>query len=143
MIAAVIVAILAAVAYPTYIGQLRKSQRVEGRTALMRASQQLERSFTQNGGYPTNAAGFNALFGLGASATVYTDPDQPAVAGRSRFRFNYQPTANASGGLPLAFTLSAVPLATAITDTDCGQFTLNERGQRTVTGSDPQARCWR
>jgi type IV pilus assembly protein PilE len=143
MIAAAIVAILAAIAYPSYIGQLRKSQRVEGRTALMRASQQLERSFTQNGGYPADAAGFNALFGIGAGATVYTNPDQPTVAARSKFSFNYQPTANASGGLPLAYTLSAVPLATAITDSECGQFRLNERGQRSVTGTDPQGRCWR
>ncbi len=143
MIAAAIIALLASIAYPTYVGQLRKSQRVEARTALMRGAQQLERSFTQNGGYPATAADFSTLYGLGASATVYSNPDQPSSQARSKFRLSYVPTANASGGLPVAFALQAVPLTSAIADADCATFVVNERGQRSVTGSDPQTNCWR
>jgi type IV pilus assembly protein PilE len=143
MIAATVIALLAAIAYPTYIGQLRKSQRVEARAALMRGTQLLERSFTQNGGYPATVADFNILFGLNAGDTVYTNPDQPASSSRSKFRFGYAPTANASGGLPVAFALQAVPLPGAIDDPECGTFVMNERGQRSVTGTDTQERCWR
>lgn len=143
MIAATVIAVLAAIAYPTYVGQLRKSQRVEARAALMRGTQLLERSFTQNGGYPATVADFNILFGLNAGDTVYTNPDQPASSSRSKFRFSYVPTANPSGGLPVAFALQAVPLTGAMSDPECATFAMNERGQRSVTGTDAQERCWR
>ncbi len=144
MITLAIIAILSAVAYPLYANQLIKSQRVEARTALMRAATLLERRFTQDAGYPASAAAFSTLYGLAQSTPIYSDPDNAASATRSRFLVTYAPgTPPATGLAPLSYTLTATPQANARTDSDCGNFSLNERGQRSVSGSNPRNECWR
>lgn len=144
MIALAVIAVLSAIAYPIYTNQLVKAQRVEARTALMRAATLLERRFTQEAGYPADANGFNRLFGVGDGATVYSNPDQPGNAARSKFRLGYEPGAAPGTGLaPLSYTLTATPEAKALSDTACGNFRLDERGRRTTTGTDPRGDCWR
>lgn len=51
MIVVAIVAILGAVAYPSYIESVRKGKRAEGRTALLETLQQQERYMTQYNTY--------------------------------------------------------------------------------------------
>lgn len=51
MIVLVIVAILAAISYPSYMDVVRNGWRSEGRSALMRQMQEQERHFTQTGQY--------------------------------------------------------------------------------------------
>lgn len=51
MITVAIVAILSAVAYPSYMDSVRKGRRAEARTALSEVMQQQERHMTQNGRY--------------------------------------------------------------------------------------------
>ena len=144
MIAMAVIAILSAVAYPLYTGQLIKAQRVEARAALMRAASLLERRFTQDAGYPTTAAAFSQLYGLAAGAAVLSNPDNPSDTARSRFTLTYAPADPPAAGLPsLSYTLTATPRTNARTDADCGNFMLNERGRRTTSGSDPRSECWR
>lgn len=139
-----VVAILTAIAYPVYTNQIIKAQRVEARTALMRAAQLLERSFTQNAGYPANTQGFNALFGLGAGATVYSNVDRPTDPTFSKFSLTYVAgEAPGTGLAPLTYTLTATAKTNAIADSACGNFILNERGQRTTSVTDSQRVCWR
>ena len=59
MIVVAIVAILAAIAYPSYQDSILKGRRAEGRTALLELMQQQERYMTQRGTYLafSNAAG--------------------------------------------------------------------------------------
>lgn len=59
MITVAIVGILAAVAYPSYVGQVRKGKRAECRAGLYQAMQQEERYFTQ----------YNQYYGIPASGT--------------------------------------------------------------------------
>lgn len=144
MIALAVVAILSAIAYPMYTNQLIKAQRVEARTALMRAAQLLERRFTQEASYPADTKGFNALYSLAEGASIYSNPDQPTSAERSKFRITYTAgTPPAAGLAPLSYTLTATPQANARPDANCGNFRLNERGQRSTTGTDPRGECWR
>ncbi len=51
MIAAAIIAIIAAIAYPSYQDSVRKSRRVDAKAALLNAAQVLERCYTEKSTY--------------------------------------------------------------------------------------------
>jgi type IV pilus assembly protein PilE len=142
MIVAAVIAILAAIAYPSYTEQMRKSQRSEGKAALMRASQLLERSFTQNGSYPAGAAALATLYGAASGTSVYSHPDNPLSAGLGKFLIEYVP---AAGVAPVEFELRATPQSHAISDADCPTLGIDSRGRRLVSGSQAPttSRCWR
>lgn len=77
MITAAIIAILAAVAYPSYMDSVRKGKRAEARTALMDLMQQQERYATQMGTYVAFSAGasgqpFKTHSGDSATSAAYT-----------------------------------------------------------------------
>ena len=57
MITCACVAILAAIAYPSYMTSIQKSRRAEAKSALLGASGQMERWFTERGTYATAALG--------------------------------------------------------------------------------------
>lgn len=59
MIVVAILGILASIAYPSYQESIRKTQRAEGRTALLQVLQQQERYMTQNNTYLAFTAGAN------------------------------------------------------------------------------------
>lgn len=66
MIAVAIVAILAAVAYPSYQDSVTKGRRAEGRTALLQLLQQQERFITQRNTYSC----FSTNTSTGATAAI-------------------------------------------------------------------------
>ncbi len=142
MIVAAVIAILAAVAYPAYTEQLRKSQRAEGKAAIMRAAQLLERSFTQNGSYPSGGTALATLYGGADGTPVYSHPDNPMSATLSKFQLVYVP---AAGVAPVEYVLRATPLSHAIGDTECPTLGIDSRGRRLVSDAVPAAgnRCWR
>lgn len=51
MVVVAIVGILAAIAYPSYRNQVRKTRRADAQAVLMQAAQFLERSYTESGAY--------------------------------------------------------------------------------------------
>ena len=57
MIVVAVVGILASIAYPSFAEQIKRGTRTEGKSALMRSSQTLERFFTARGRYPSAAGG--------------------------------------------------------------------------------------
>ncbi|MCW5220234.1 prepilin-type N-terminal cleavage/methylation domain-containing protein [Verminephrobacter aporrectodeae subsp. tuberculatae] len=57
MIVTAIIAILAAVAYPSYREYIAKSRRAEAKTILISAQQWMERFYTENFRYDENSAG--------------------------------------------------------------------------------------
>lgn len=142
MIVAAVIAILAAIAYPSYTAQMLKAQRTEGKAALMRAAQLLERSFTQNGAYPDGTTALGALYGATAGTPIYSNPDNPMSAALGKFEIVYAP---AAGGAPVDYVLRATPQATAISDTECPTLGIDERGRRLVSDAVPAPgnRCWR
>ena len=123
MIVVVVVAILSAVAYPSYQAHIAASRRAEAKAALMEAAQYMEREFTQAGSY--NAANL-------VSAGLSTLPRDGGAA-------YYQLVVNASGA---AFTLTATPTGGMGGD-ECGVLMLDQLGRQTVSGASlTAADCW-
>lgn len=115
MIVVTIVAILGAIAYPSYRNQLMRSHRSEAKAALLQIQVAQEKWFLQNNAYTNSltnlnsaAATTNGYYGISLSGVTAT---------------TYTATAAAAGG--------------QTDDTACLSFTINQTGART-----PTAGCW-
>lgn len=122
MIVVVVVGILAAVAYPSYQDQVRKTRRADGKSALMNTAQALERCYTRFAAY--NNAGCGVAFPV-------TSPEG-----------HYSITA--VGGLTAAaYTLAAAPQGAQTADTDCGTLRLTSTGIQGSRNANADANnCW-
>lgn len=123
MIVVAIVGILAAIAYPSYQNQIRKSRRTEAKVALEQHALALEKCYTRFMNY-TNSGCDNA-------ATTVNTPD------------NYYRIATTARGAA-TFTIQATPQGGQASDAECLNFTLNEAGVRGVSGTaaaTPEI-CW-
>ena len=138
MIVVAIVAILAAVAYPSYRDSINKSRRAEARAQLMDAVQYMQRFYSQNDRYDqTNAA---TPVAVTLPAAIQVSP-MGAASGAQVYNIGFatgSPTAT-------AFVLQAVPRSGGPMASDkCGTLRINSVGQRTVTGTGATVEmCWR
>lgn len=126
MIVVAIVAILTAIAYPSYRQQVLRGNRTEGKAELMEASQELEKCFTRYGAYDSaNCTARGTLTGAG----------RPSEGAR------YQISLAAAGPRPATeYTLQAVPQNGQEADS-CGTLTLDQTGLRgSATPAD--TKCW-
>lgn len=131
MITVAIVAILAAIAYPSYQDSVRKGKRAEGRTALIDFLQQQERYLSQTGAYLAVTPGqtgvaFKTFSGDNATSPAYkigaeACPGSPAPSLRECVR------------------VLAVP---QFSDDDVGTLRIMSTGLRDCTGSKTD-QCWR
>lgn len=128
MLTAVIVALLAAIAVPTYVDQVRSSRRADAFDAVARVQQAQERHRSQNLRYAESldrlrlparsVAGYYALELSGVSAQGFTLTATPAAGGRQ------------AG------------------DRECAQLLLRvhrgeqARSARSQAGADTTQRCW-
>lgn len=123
LIVVAIVGILAAVAFPSYQAHVQKARRAEAQAVLLEAAQFMERWYTTNNRYDT--------------AVLPAALAQSPRGGAGTVRYNIRITATTQN----TFTLTAFPVAA---DTECGNFTLTQTGQRGyVGGTLPLAQCWR
>ncbi len=133
LVVMVIVSILAAIAYPSYLAQLRKSHRVEAATELASLSQVQERFF--------------ARFRTYTSVVSSPDPCAGEACGLekgSNLSENeyYVLTAN---GNETSYTLTATAHGSQTEDIDCRTLTINSAGVKTATsasGQDLTDKCW-
>lgn len=127
MITVAIVAILAAVAVPSYLQQVAKGRRGEAMSSLMEGAQALERYYSANGSY-LNGANLATVFPTNVpanGAAYYT------IAADVK-------TAN-------TFTLRATRTGVMAGD-ECGDFTITQSGMRELaagTNTKSVAECWR
>lgn len=144
MVTVVVIAILAAVAYPSYTDAVRKSRRAEGKNALLKTAQLQERLYTTSGSYTTDLA---PLFGLSPGARVYSGEDPTS----GYYTITAVAAAPASGGLAQGYTLTATPGGApagsaqgTFTDPICGNLTLTSTGIRGYDSSPAADRttCW-
>jgi type IV pilus assembly protein PilE len=130
LVTVAILAILAAVAVPSYQAYVNQARRADAKAALTQAAQFMERSYTTNGCYnkttPANCAGqAGADIAVPASGTPYY-------------------TLAFAAGSPTrgAFTLQAVR-AGAMTGDACGDYTLDNTGAQGLANNTlAVADCW-
>jgi type IV pilus assembly protein PilE len=125
MIVIVVLGVIAAIAYPSFIDQIKKARRSDAKQALMDVAAKLEVFYQDNKGYPTAASMVN----LGFAAATFT-----SLEGHYTIGFNGVPTAT-------AYSIQAVPLGPQVADTACATYRLDQFGQKTVTGP-LGSRCW-
>lgn len=113
VIVMVVIGIIAAIAYPSYVESLNKAKRSEGKAAMSSIAQSLERCFTRHNAYNhascpngtvQSESGYYSISINAASATSYSIQAQPNFS-----------------------------------DSRCGQMTMNHQGQRT---SNDNSYCW-
>lgn len=129
MITMVVIAILSAVAYPSYVQYATKSRRTEAKGCLFELSQFVERYAIGNNGSYLSAAN--------AAPTLPTLDCTTSLASHYTLEFDSgQPTA-------VTYTLKATPKGTqASKDTLCGTLTLSHTGAKTESGTGSVSDCW-
>lgn len=127
MIVVVIVAILAAVGYPSYTSHVERSQRNDGRAALSRVANDLERFFATNGTYTTDATQTSMTISGGAA---YSDNE--------RYKIEILP--GPTGTIATSYRILAAAYGAQAGDEECPTLTLDSTGTRTP---DPAtSACW-
>lgn len=121
LIAIAILAIIMGIAIPSYNQWVVKSNRADAKGALFGVAQTLERCFTRYSVYNDAACGLQN----GDTQTSENDKYQVTIA-----------TTNTT------FDLTAEPQGSQTSDTECGDFTLDETGLKGVSGSGTVTDCW-
>ncbi|MGY0619030.1 type IV pilin protein [Lysobacter sp. A378] len=122
MIVVAVIAILAAVAYPSYADSVRKGHRGQAKADLMETAQLLERHRTVNNTY----AGFN----MGAFG-------QSPHTGTARYTIALA-NDDADG-----YDLTASPEGSQEKDTQCGALSINQAGVKSISSTSGSVeRCW-
>ncbi len=122
MIAVVVVAILATIAFSSYKDQIEKTRRADGKALLTRMSQQLERCYTKYGRYNN------------ANCSVVNGAAQTSEDGYY--------TVTPAGIAATTYTLTAVPQGPQTSDKTCGNLSLNQAGQQSYSGTGTSNQCW-
>lgn len=119
LIVVLIIAVLAALAVPSYQRYLQRGHRADAIRGLMQIAGCQERVRAATGYYDTG----RCTEGLNTPA----------------YRFRIEPAAQASS---LVFTAIATPDTTGVDD-DCGELSLDQAGTRGIGGNPQQlAACW-
>jgi type IV pilus assembly protein PilE len=125
-----IVGILAAVAYPAYLDQVRKGRRSDGQAMLNLVAARQEQYYLDNKSFTTDMTDL----GLGA------DPaDSPEGY------YSVDAAAGSTGSIATSFALTATRAGAQTSDTLCGDLTLNSAAAKSAinhTSSDPLRDCW-
>jgi type IV pilus assembly protein PilE len=126
MITVAIVAILAAIAYPSYTEQVARGRRVEAQSALLATAQWIERQYTVSNAY--NLKGDGAALNTAALPALSTKTAEA-------YALSFDSVS------ATAFTLKMVP-KNAMASDKCGTYSLTNTGAKTVSGTAGLATCW-
>lgn len=122
MIVCAIIALLAALAYPSYVEQLRKGRRADAQRALEEASQFMRRRYSS----------MDTHVGARLPATLSSSPREGAAAYTVQLFENNQPVTTATQAH--AYTLRATRSG-AMAGDRCGDLELTNTGARTLVNA--------
>jgi type IV pilus assembly protein PilE len=129
MIVVAIVAILSAIAYPSYSHYVIKTRRTAAKACLSEFSNFMERYYTTNLRYDQSSD---------TTPVPIVEPTLDCEGTQQTgnyYSYNFgTPTAS-------AYTVSAIPTAAQV-DPECGTLTLDQGGTRTASGTAGVAGCW-
>ena len=133
MIACVVLAIIVAVAMPSYQAQVRKSRRADARNAILDLAGREERFLSIANSYsqtPTDV-GYTGAF--------------PVTVNNGYYQLSVTvPDPNQAPGIT-SYLITATTFGPQVTDTDCQTFTVNQLGQQAALNSGGAlntATCW-
>jgi type IV pilus assembly protein PilE len=119
-----IIAILAAIAYPSYRNQIMRSNRSEARNTLINTAQALERCFTHTRTYV-------------GCASVRKGPSETR-------KYNIDWVDAEITGTGFRITATPFPGSVQVNDTDCETFEITEARRRAFNSDDDEnPACWR
>jgi type IV pilus assembly protein PilE len=139
MIAVAIVAIVTALAYPSYREHVAKGRRAEAQTVLADAAQWMERFYSENYRYDQNTAG------VAVGDLFSASYPQVPVSGSTTYTLALDNLAART------FTIVATRTG-AMAGDRCGNMTLTQTGRKGLSGYDSArfaseaaalAECWR
>ena len=117
MITVAIIGILAAIAFPSYLEQVRKSRRVNSQSDLVELVSYMERYYTQN--------------------YKYTDAELPFNQSPKQGSSKYYDLSVVSTATPAGYTITATPKNDQNAD-DCGTMTVTHTGAHSAN----LVTCW-
>lgn len=121
LVVVAIIAIVTAVAIPSYSTYVERTRRATGQADLMELAQWMERRYTNNYDYSDGSGG--------APTLPFTT--SPQGSGSTYYNFSVSSITTNS------FTLLATPTGPQAND-PCGNLTVNDAGQKGSGGTD----CW-
>ena len=123
MITVACIAILAGVAYPSYLGMISKGRRADAKSALLDVAQRMERFYTERSTYVGASLGATGIYAATSAQGYYT----LAITAQSAS----------------AFTITATPTGAQAGD-GCGTYSYNQAGAKSVGGGATltSATCW-
>ena len=128
-----IIAILSAVAFPSYTAYVARGKRADARGQLTQAAQFMQRFYAANDRYDVDRAGGTVTNAMPANLKRSPgDSESP----------QYDLTITATS---VAYTLTMAPASgRSMANDPCGSFTLTSTGVRGVTGtSKTRDECWK
>lgn len=141
MIIVVVIAILAAIAFPSYQRYIQKARRTDAKNALLDLAAREERYFTVNNSYTADLS----QLGYGGPSP------NPSVAvnstGQSYYTLAVSAVGPSAGTAPYTtYQAQAVPTGAQASDTTCATFQIDQLGVQTNwkngTQVDAGAGCW-
>jgi type IV pilus assembly protein PilE len=126
MIVVAILAIVAAIAYPSYQEHVRKARRTDAQASLFELAQFMERYYTTNGRYIQSNGN--------APALPFTESPKEGTTKYYDLSFSGTPTS-------AAYTLQAAPKG-AMQNDQCGALTLSNTGVKGQSNGNAST-CWR
>lgn len=127
LIVLIVVGVLAALAVPAYQRHLMRVNRVEAIAALQELLAAQERFLLQNGGY---------------AADAYAAP--PAGLGLARRTSRYSLSISlAADEQTFIATAAPAPGGGQSQDSECLNFSVDQRGRRAISGRGSVENCWR
>ena len=123
LVAMVIVGILGAIAYPSYLAYILKAHRADAQTTLSQYQMALERCYSQNFAYNAACGGLPAF---------------PVASPQGYYSIQI------SNLGATTYTLTATPVGMQVRDTTCATMSLNQANVKVGldSGGAAQTKCW-
>ena len=138
MVVAVIVAILVAIALPSYRSSVLKSHRTEAKSILLDLAGREERYLGTNGTYTNDATqlGFSTGFGNPFGSGYYSIATPTITAGTV--------SSATAAAVPAQFQFTATAISGQTKDTLCAKFTIDQSGTQVSYDSSDNVStgCW-